>query len=307
MRPLHLQSSRQPEECVDSTKEKCAHKKRRHAPECPEQKRILLWIMMGRMGQVSSELACGASMALLASRHDILSAQMRLRIGNGQNIMGTMAVIALCRFGVSKLRHFAMVGIEIRFCNRLMTATALLHDFQFETGLISPSNCVCRVTIVAYGQWFVRLSHERCVNAPLELFLYAVMAATASLRNIFPVYARQCVRLGQNAVWRVAASACGGDRETALHEPFAMDTLRVVLYDLMLRAGITRCRLLPLPMASRTQCRDIGRKRRRVGAKLSENAVSPVAFLAGRTVRIVLPRELSVYAYLKLLRNLRVA
>ena len=82
-----------------------------------------------------------------------------------------------------------MISIEIRFRNRLMTATALLHDLQFETGLIGSSDRVGRVAIITYRQWFVRFSHEYGVDASLELFLYTMMAAAACLRNIFPVHA----------------------------------------------------------------------------------------------------------------------
>ena len=105
--------------------------------------------------------------------------------------MRTVTVIALRRFGVSELRYLTVIGIEVRFRNSLMTATALLHDLQFETGLIGSSDRVCRVTVIADRQWFVGLAHERCVNASLELFFYAVMTAAACLRNIFPVHARQ--------------------------------------------------------------------------------------------------------------------
>jgi hypothetical protein len=72
-----------------------------------------------------------------------------------------------------------------------MTATALLHNLQFEPGLIGSSDGMCRVTVIADWQWFVGLAYKRGVNASLELFLYAMMAATASLRDIFPVHTRQ--------------------------------------------------------------------------------------------------------------------
>ena len=116
---------------------------------------------MRRMRQIPGELPCGTCMAFLTRPDDILSAQMRTRIGNGKNVMGTVTVIALRGFCISELRHFAMIGIEIRFRNRLMTATALLHDLQFETGLIGSSDRVGRVAIITYRQWFVRLSQER--------------------------------------------------------------------------------------------------------------------------------------------------
>ena len=259
------------------------------------------------MCQIPGELSGGTCMALLTRRYDVLPTQMRMRIGNGQDIMGTVTVITLRRFRVSKLRHLSMIGVEIRFCNRLMTPTALLHDLQFESRLISPPDCVRRVAIVAYRQWLVRFSDEHGVDAPFELLLNSMMAASARLRNILRVHARQCVGLRQHAVRSMAACAGGGDRETALHQTSAMDALRIVLNDFVLRAGITRCRLLPFTMALCTQSRNICRKRWRVRAQLSKNAVRAVTLLAGRAVRIVLADEFSVYAHLILLCNLRMA
>ena len=143
---------------------------------------------MRRVSQVPGKLARSTRMAFLTSRDDVLSTQMRLRIGDGQYIVGTMTIIALCRLRISKLGHLSVIGIEICLRNRLMTATTLLHDLQFETGFVGPSNRVCCMAIIAYGQWSVRLSHERRVDAPVELFLDTVMTPAASLREIFPVY-----------------------------------------------------------------------------------------------------------------------
>ena len=262
---------------------------------------------MGRMGQISGELTCGTCMAFLTCSDDILSTQMTTRIGNGQDIMGTVTVIALCRFRVSELRHLAVIGIEIRFRNRFMTTTALLHDLQFEAGLVCPSDRVSRVTIIAHRQWFVRLSDKHGVDAPFKLLLNSMMAATACLWKIFPVHARQRIGLGQDTMGSMATCAGGGDRETALHQPFAMDAFCVVLDDFVLCTGITRCRLLPFTMTPCTQSRDVCGKCRRVRAQFSKNAVRPVALLAGRTVWIVLAYKLSVRAELKLLCDLRVA
>jgi len=153
---------------MNSTYEKSAQQERRHPPECPEQERILLRIMMRRMRQIPGKLSRGTRVTFLTCTNDILPTQMRARIRNGQYIMGTVTVIAFRRFRVSKLRHLAMIRIEIRFRNRLMTTTTLLHDLQFETGLVCTPDGVCGVTVIAHRQWLVRLIDKRGVDASFE-------------------------------------------------------------------------------------------------------------------------------------------
>ena len=156
-------------------------------------------------------------MAFLTRRDDILSTEMRLRICDGQYIMGTVTVVTLRRFRVSELRHFAVIRIEIRFRNRLVTTTALLHDLQFEPVLISSPDRVRRVAIIAHRKLFVCLSHKCGMDAALKLLFDTMMAAAAGLRNILPVHARQGIGFRVHAVRSMTACARGGDRQTALH------------------------------------------------------------------------------------------
>lgn len=287
--------------------EKCAQQKRRHPPECPKQERIFLRIMMRRMSQIPGEFPRRPGMALLTGPNDIFSTQMRTRVCNRQNVMSTVTVIALRGLRVSELRHFAVIGIEIRFRDRFMTTTALLHDLQFETGFIRPTDGVRRVTIVAYRQWLVRLRHKHRMDASFKLLLDSMMAAAACLGKVFSVHTGQRIGLGQNTMWSVAVRARRCDREAALHEPLAMDAFRVVLDNFVLGTRVTRGRLLPFTVTIRTQPGDVRRKCRRVGAQLPENSMRSVTFLARGTVRIVLADEFSMYAHLILQTNLSVA
>jgi len=258
-----------------------------------------------RMRQIARELSRRARMTLLTGRDDILSAQMRLRVGNRQDIVRAVTVITFCRLCIPELGHFAMVGVEIRFCDRLMAAATLLHDLQLETGLISSTNRVSGVTIVAHRQRFVGLTNQRCVYAPLELFFDAVMTAPARLGNVILIDTGERIGLWQNAVRRMTTRAGGGHRQSALHQSFAVNALRVVLDDFMLGTLVPGRGFLAFPVAARTQGGDVRCECRRLRTQLPLNAVRPVTLFAGRSVRIVLTDKFPVDARLILLSDLR--
>jgi hypothetical protein len=90
-------------------------------------------------------------MAFLAGRNNVIPTQMRLRVGNRQDVVGPMAVITLRGFRVAQLRYFAMVRIEVCPGNFFVAPPALCHDIQLEAFLISTTDCVRCVAVAAYG------------------------------------------------------------------------------------------------------------------------------------------------------------
>ena len=86
-----------------------------------------------------------------------------------------------------------------------------------------------------------------------------------------------------------------------------MDAFCIVLDDLVLGAGVFRCRLLPLAMAFRAESGYVRWERRRVWAELPEHCMGAMTFLARRPVRIALADKFPVCADLKLLTDLGMA
>ena len=168
-----------------------------------------------------------------------------------------MTVIALCGLRVSQPRHLAVVSIKIRFCDRFVTSTALVHNLQFESGLISPADRMCRVAIGADRQLLICMRHKWRVNAGFELFLDSVMTLSASGRHIRAIHARKRIRTRSYIVRSVTTRAHGRYGQSALHQPLAVNALRVVFDDLMLCADITDSRLFSFTMAACTEAWDI--------------------------------------------------
>ena len=102
-------------------------------------------------------------------------------------------------------------------------------------------------------------------------------------------------------MWCVTVGARGSHRQPALHQPLAVDTLRVMLNDLMLRARVPSSCFLTFTMAFRAQGRNIRRERRRIWAQFPQHVVRAVTFFARRAIRVVLRHELPVRAELELL------
>ena len=301
---LHLKSTRQPEERMHAAKNKCADQQRSHAPERPEEKRIFLRIVMRRVRQVPCKPPVGSGMTLLTSTDNLFSAQMRAGVGNWEDVMSTVTIIALRCFSVAKLRYFPVVGIEVCLRDRLVTPSTLRHDLELESCFIRTPDGMRCMTIVADRQRFVGLPNQDRVDAQFELLLNPVMTPTARLRNILWINARERIGLRQHAVGRVATGARCRHCQPALHQPFAMDAFGVVLDDLMLRAGVADGRFLSFPMALRTQEWDIRCESCGIWTQLSEYEMCTVTFLARRGVGVIFRGHLPMRADLILLRKL---
>ena len=68
--------SGQPERRVDAAEHEGADQERRHSPECPEEKWILVRIMVRRVCEVSGESTRGSLVALLASSDNVVVTEM---------------------------------------------------------------------------------------------------------------------------------------------------------------------------------------------------------------------------------------
>src|ERR1700687_55896 len=149
----HLKSARQPEQRVSSTHHERHQKQRGHAPEGVEKERVLSRVVVRGVGQVSSEAPGRAGMALPAGGRYVCPAEVRAWIRHRQHVVRSMAVIALCRFRVSKLRALPVIGIKISLGNLLVTASASSHHVQPEAVLIRAMDGMSGVAIVANWNW----------------------------------------------------------------------------------------------------------------------------------------------------------
>ena len=128
-------------------------------------------------------------MALLARPDDILTAEVRTRIRNRQNIVSTVTIITLRRFRIAKLRDLAMVRVKVRLGNRFVATAALRHDLQFEARRINPANRVRRMAIAAHRQRLVGLSDFLRMDACFKLPFDSMVTSSARLGNVARIHA----------------------------------------------------------------------------------------------------------------------
>ena len=100
-----------------------------------------------------------------------------------------MTVVAFRRLGVPQLRNFSVVGVKVRCGDLLMTPSAFCHDIEFESFNIRPADGVCGMTIVADGEFLVRLMLQGAMDALHELFLDPVMTSTTCDRYVLGIHA----------------------------------------------------------------------------------------------------------------------
>ena len=181
----HLQCTGKPEQRMYTAKHERADQQRRHPPECPEEKWIFCRVVVGCVCKVAGKPSRCTFMALLTCPHDIIVAEMRLRIGNGKNIVRAVAIVALGCLCVAQLGDLAVIRIEIRLCNVFVAPSALRHDIQLESGFICTADRVRTMTITADGKWLVGLSYFDVVDTLLELFLDPVMTSSTRCREHF--------------------------------------------------------------------------------------------------------------------------
>ena len=201
----------------------------------------------------------------------------------------------------------AVIGVEVRLGDLLVADAALRHDRQLEPFRVSPADRVGRMAVIAHGEPLVRLPLLRHVDAAVELLLDPVVAAAAGVRHVLRVDAR--LRRGDrlHAVGRVAVRAHRGHRQPALQESLAVDAFGVPFDDVVLLSPVPHGGLVPLPVAPGAQVRHVRRERPGLRVLLPQDAVRPVALVAGRGIRVVLRQEQAVPALLVHLPHLGVA
>ena len=106
---------------------------------------------------------------------------------------------------------------------------------------------------------------------------------------------------------RMAIATCRRHRKAAFQQPFPMDTLRIVVNDLVFRPCVPHCGFLSLLVALAAQHRDVDRKDRGLRICSSFHFVRAVAFLAGWPIRIIIGDQSAVHAALVLLPHFGMA
>ena len=174
----------QPRKGVQDGEGQYGHKQYCHEPERVKEERIFLWIVVRGMSEVASEFPMCARVTLRTSLYNIASAQPRVGIVGGEDIMGTMTVIAFGRSLGPEATDLAVVGIKecLRFFS--MTSTTLSHHSQSEALHISTRNGVGCVAILAGRQFFLCIHVSRPVDTCLEDLLNAMMAAAARCSDV---------------------------------------------------------------------------------------------------------------------------
>ncbi len=127
-----------------------------------------------------------------------------------------------------------MIGIKIRVCDLLMAPATLVHDVQLESLFVRALNRMRRVAVAAHRHLLVGLSCFCGVDTPRKLFFNPVVATAAGDGDIARVHAGSGVALRQNAMRSVATGTGRRDGQPALHQPPAVNALRVPLDDLVL-------------------------------------------------------------------------
>ena len=200
-----------------------------------------------------------------------------------------------------------MVRVEICGGNLLVTPSAFGHDIELESFDISSADGVSRVTVVADGEFLVRLVDHRRMDALDELLLDPMMAPAACRGDILRIDTRRGVRDGKDIVGRVTIAARRCDGQSAFQQAFPVDAFRIVGYDLMLRSGVPDGGLLSFLVTFAAKDRDVDGEDGRLWISPTLHLVRAVTFLAGRRVRIIVGDQLTVHASLELLAHLRVA
>ena len=177
----HLQRARQPQQGMCSADGEGHHQQAGHCPEDPEEEGVLAGVVVGRVRQVPGEAPRGARMALLARGHHVVATQVRARVGDRQDVVRTVAVVALRRLGVAEARDLAVIGLEVRLGDRLVAAAALAHDAELEALRVGAADGVRGVAVIAHRQLLVGLCDARRVHAALELLVDAGVTGAARL------------------------------------------------------------------------------------------------------------------------------
>ena len=191
----HPEGPGQPEERVDAAHREGPDQEQGHPPEGEEEERVLVRVVVRRVGQVAGEAAGRPAVALLAGLDHVLAREVG---APGRRAAGCRARRG-SRSTSRSWRSRAATPCRGR-CRSSSPSTSLWHLPQLCMTLsLKPSSSVRRMrvrrmAVLADGQLLCRLRDLRRVDALLELLLDAVVAPSAGLRLALAVDARVGVR-----------------------------------------------------------------------------------------------------------------
>ena len=90
--------------------------------------------------------------------------------------MGSVAVVASCRFFRAEMRHLAVERFEVGLRDFLMTSAALVQDILSETAPLDTLDGMGLVAILASREQFVCICDRRTMYAGLEFLVNAKVA-----------------------------------------------------------------------------------------------------------------------------------
>ena len=171
----------------------CSHQQGGHEPECVKKNRVFFLVVMCGMGQIPGKLPMRSGMTLAAGPNNVGPRKRGTLLFRGQNIVGSVTIITLCRRGKAQFRYLSVESIEIRFGYFFVTAAALAVNIQAKISFVGPRDRMRLMTIITTWQMFFSIGYKGRVNAALELFINSLMAIGAGLRDIVFVNARSGV------------------------------------------------------------------------------------------------------------------
>lgn len=230
-----------------------------HSPEGVKDEGILFGVVVGGVRQVTGEAAGGTLVALTAGGRHVGPAEVRARIRHFEDVMGPVAVVALGRLGVPKLRDLSVIGIKIGLGDLLVAASTGGHHIQPETVLIGAVNGVRGVAIVANWKWFAVAADALGMDAVLKLLFNAVVTLATGVGNVVGVDTRCRIGSGKDVVSSMATGAGRRHREAVL-EQSSVNALGVVGDDFVLQSGIAHGSFLTLAVTACAQVWDIDGK-----------------------------------------------
>lgn len=182
------EGARHPKNGMKPKEAERADQQARHSPKGVEEIRIILLIVMGRMGQVGGKAQVGIRMTDRASLHNIGGIDSGGRVLSGHDTMRAMTVGTFSRpLTAFQHRSTTMVGFEVGLRMMLMAVTALLGDNQPEVlGMNLADGVVC-VTIDTNRQFFIGFRHQRAMNRFFEFVDNADVALIAGVDDIISI------------------------------------------------------------------------------------------------------------------------
>src|SRR5574341_752702 len=127
-------------------------------------------------------------MALGTSLNYIFSGEVRVRVPDGLNIMGTVTIIAFGSCRVTQFGYLAMKSLKISFGLFLVTSSTLIYNIELKSFQISPSDSMRCMTIVTHWKGFISLGFTREMDALGKFFVNPMVTLSAGLSDVISVH-----------------------------------------------------------------------------------------------------------------------